>query len=326
MARQSDFLHRLYQLFKRWQSLLSSKPWLKFLITGGILLFGLVYIGYYLVRDWKIIREITFQFDLTSFILAWLVYAINFYVLLFAWHVLVKSFNCEYKLSQNAYYYAYSFLYKFLPTPSWFLVSRVYLYGQTGMRKRTALSITLLETILHVITGCLVYCLLLINAETLWTWLYFLGALMAGWILLIILEGGFARLDIEINHVKQFKRHLPGLMGLFFLTWVVAGPFFWLLMRSVIPDIPVDISVLMRIWIASNLVSYVGAYTLGGIGIFRELTLMFLLGPVLGVPIALLVTVITRLVMTLAGIFWALITIAALQVVKIVDKKRRQIV
>jgi hypothetical protein len=183
------------------------------------------------------------------------------------------------------------------------------LYGQIGMRKRISLTLTALETLLHFFIGLGFYCILWVDLDAPWTILYLLG-LVPVLVILVwphLLELPWAN---EGETMKYSRKSLIFIDVFLLFTWFITGLFLNSVISSIITE-PFSVTIvdLWRIWIISNLIAYIGAYLFGGISILREFSLMFLLGKWFTPPIALGIAALSRIVMKLAGIFWALLFI-----------------
>lgn len=285
---------------------LQEQRWLR-LTVNIVLGLGLgIFFGWYLLRDWRQLLEIGVILDFYQLSVALALYGLNFMLLIAAWRSIVIRFGGLSGWKQNAFLYANTHVMKFLPTPAWFLASRVYFYGRTGMHRRTALTTTALETLLHMLAGIVFYTIVSIDPRHPLTWLYLLAfvpvvvvLLKPKWLELEWLSGGKAEPGIRQRDVAIW-------LSIYLLTWIVAGPFFSSIMQSFVKVEPLELGELWRIWTASSLVAYVSAYALGGIGIFREFTLTWLLNRFYSPPVALLLALSVRLVMTAAGILWGL--------------------
>jgi hypothetical protein len=158
-------------------------------------------------------------------------------------------------------------------------------------------------------TGFIVFCLLLIDFKQPITWLYSLP-------MSLVTVGIFYshRLDIrwingDESSVRIKKTDLTLLLSIYFISWLIPGPFLKMLIQTIHEPVQISLVSLMRIWIISSLFAYIGSYTLGGVGVIREFSLTIMLSKYLPPPIALMITVLARLVMTLGGVFYSLIII-----------------
>jgi hypothetical protein len=200
---------------------------------------------------------------------------------------------------------------RFLPTPIWFFASRVSLYEQVGTRKRLTVITTFLETFLHVSTGLCFYTLLLIDIKKPITIIPFLLCLSL--LAFTIIRPNIFHLPMLTGEARG--KNIFGSKDIFFIlllftfTWAIAGPFYASVIKSIAPDTVMTTVDMWKVWILSSLVAYLSAYTLGGIGLLREFSMTLLLNKWFSPPIALIITILVRLMMTFAGIFWAFLAI-----------------
>jgi hypothetical protein len=101
-------------------------------------------------------------------------------------------------------------------------------------------------------------------------------------------------------------------LGLYFVSWVVAGPFMGLIVGAYASPGPIPLLDLYRVWILSGLVAYASAYTLGGAGFLREFTMSWLLSSWFGPGLALVIALTLRLVMLVSGVVWGLSVVTVL--------------
>lgn len=265
----------------------------------------IMFVGRYLLLDWRQVRQATVALNLSYVGVALGLYGLNFVLFIIAWRGIVIRFGGPPDWKQNVCLYSYTNLAKFLPTPAWFLASRIHLYGQSGMGRRAALATTAVETLLHASAGLAFYALLATNPERPVTWPYMLALIPVAvmlsrpdWLELRWISGGRGGTSVRRQDVIVW-------VASYFLTWVVAGPFFWAVIGTFSGDVP-PLSDLWRIWTLSGLVSYVATYTLGGVGILREFALTWLLGKFYPLPLALLIAVGVRLTLIGGGVLWGL--------------------
>ncbi len=296
----------------RW---LRDRRWFRIGVNVALVLILVLFVGCHLVTDWQQITRAEIKPDIGYLwvALAFLgLYGVNLVILSVAWHAIIRRFGGPTDWRQNFLYYSYTNIAAFLPTPVWFLASRVHFYNQAGMRWSTTLTTTALETALHIVTGLAVYAALAIHParpET-WPWALALALVIAAlirprWLALPWLNKG-AGPDIS-------RRDAVIWLTLYALTWLMAGVFFTIVIGILGPAVLPGLGDLWRIWILAGVVSYVAAYTLGGIGILREFTLTWFLSAFYSPTEALLIAAGVRLLLTLGGILWGLAIIALIR-------------
>jgi hypothetical protein len=283
--------------------------WVSLIIQGGLILIALTFVGFYIQRDWHEFKQTDLNIHWGMAGLSFVLYGLNYLCFIIAWHLLVRSVDKTIGWTKNSLIYSYSHLARFLPSPAWFIASRAILYSQAGMRKRSSLTLTAVETLLHFALGLSLYCMLSIDSNSPLTFLYLFGLLPALAVIIWpqLLEMGSI---YSSEGIKYTRGTILVIELLLLLTWITAGFFFNLVIFTIIGiQVPVSMVDLWKIWIVSNLIAYIGAYIFGGVSIFREFSLVFLLGKWFTPPIALGIAIVSRLVMTVAGIFWAFLVI-----------------
>lgn len=298
------------------------RKWIRYSVNVILLSIVFITIFTYVKEDWQIIQSYSINVNIESIFIAFIIFGINFFLLFIAWHILISKFVPKISLQQNIQQFSYSYLYKFLPTPAPFLVSRMYLYGQLGIKKSVILSTTALETILHMVTGFAVFLILLMDREYPISWLIFL--LIVPVIMIIqkpdLLEMRWLHGEKPIHPIS--KMDIIVLLIILSLTWILSGPFFINLINIITDYVPITLVEALRIWIIGSLVAYIGSYTLGGAGILREFSLTLLLSQYFPPPMALLITIIVRVFMTFGGVLWALIFMGLIKISRVLNSRR----
>lgn len=291
-------------------------PVLRALFNLLILVVLLVYLWQTLSGDLIAqIRAIS-QIRGAALAISFILYGVNYFMLAFAWREIASSLGGSNSLHANLGYYSATHISHFLPTPAWFLTSRVVNAAKIEIEERIALIAIGMEIGFHVSTGAMVY--LVVAFDTLhakWA-----GAAIVLLIIALILSRqlGIDRWQHLIDRMLMFFRANQGRLILATVlnlsTWIIAGPFF----RSVIVAFtgiqPPGFIDLWQVWIASNLAAYLGTYLFGGLGLLREFSIVLLLNPLVPPSAAILISIVTRLVMTVAGILWPIGTLVSLSI------------
>lgn len=271
------------------------------------------YMGGRIVQDTQQVLALGLHLDLVPLGLAGLLYGFNFYLFLIAWRNIAARIGAAPGWRQNALIYATTHVAQYLPTPAWMLLGRLYFYGRAGLRRRLTLTMTAAEVILHVAAGLVL--LTIISFEparpvTWWSLLLLAPAATAvarpGWLELPWINGAASGPGVRRPDVIFW-------LGLYFVSWLVAGPFLGLIVRAYTVLEPAPLLELYRTWIVAGLVAYLSAYTLGGAGFLREFTLSWLLAGRYGPAVTLVIALTLRLVMMVAGTVWGLGTAAVLR-------------
>jgi len=285
------------------------------LIINGILIVLLcLFLGNYLVKEWQTIRNIQLNIVAFKLIIAFVLYGVNFYLFMFCWHILLKSYGIPSSILTNSYIYSSSQITKILPTPAWFITGRLVMYQKEGTQKKTILTSTFLEIFLHLLIGIVFLALINIKPEQPLTWLY--GVSLIPIILVIIYPKVFSFSFLELKANGFTRTNVIMIILVYSLTWVLSGPYFHSIISGSGVTTQISIIKFWEVWIISSIFSYIGSMMLGGVGVLREFSITFLLGNLISPPLALVVAAVSRLIMILGNIAWPLVAMGAITLTK----------
>ena len=293
------FLSIVRNAFDRFQKNRKLKLLANIVIISG----AVIFIGIYTLRQWSELQNTRFQFEFKNIVYAFLVYGFNIILFILAWHNIIQIFQNKQSLPKNALIYAITLIARILPTPAWYLLGRVYYYRES-MPKRVALTATLSETFLHAWIGFLFYAILSVKLNDPITWIYVIFGLIATIALAFIVRRYLQSKQILLSDQKYIN-HGFWVILFFSITWITSAIFFNLLIRSLTNEVTIPFIELWKIWIISSVISYISSYTLGGLGILRELSLIFLLSTYFPSPFCIAIAVLSRLSTTISNIIWS---------------------
>ncbi len=284
-----------------------SKRWWKLGLNIVIPLIFITALVWRLSTEWENSNSIFFNINPVNLFSILGLYGLTFFLFTLAWTNLVVVFGGPRDWKTNAFFYASSQLAKLVPTPIWFIGTRVYLYKKKGFSQKRTLLITALEALLHLLSGLLIYIFLSFDFSRLIAWGY-LGTIII--IVLILKSKNFilSWLIKKYENLKISSKHLLTWLIIYSLTWIIAAPFFWLIVHIFTPSSALDYIYLWKIWIISSIISYISSYTLGGLGMLREVSLAWFLNTIYPVHISLLIATAVRVFMTAGGLIWGATT------------------
>jgi len=303
------FLRRIWIRFDKYMSWLQRRKRLNLIINLVFLAAVLGYVFFNYRVELVDLSALNLDIHYTNILFGVIILWFNFMLMLNASMLLIRSFGGPKAWLDNAIIYSYSEYSKYLPSPAWFYIARVYQYSKTGFNKKTAFLSTGLESVLHVTIGGIIYLLLNIEISKPLTWLF---AFSLGPLFLIVWYPGLLKLkwiNRETDPPGLSRRSMLAIIIFYSLTWLAAGPFVYLILTAVIGNVTFPLVEAYRYWILSNLIAFIGVYTLGGIGLLREYSLVLFLSRSLSPPMALLTTIVIRLVLTFGGLFSASLTL-----------------
>lgn len=286
-----------------------SNKWFRWVVNGMLIGFIMwLFIGFSKTQYQNILAY-NLIFDYKSLIFSLLFFGLNLFLFSLAWHIQFNQFYPS-KLALNLQLFMNAEIVKILPTPFWYLAKRMIGYSEHGFSKKNVVYASLLEMFLHILVGLGILGILLINLSKPVSFLYLLLLLP------IILLAIFPELISFIfppgkgtfNRIK-----LLSIIALYSFTWLIGLLYFKTLLRGCGILVLIPTQRLWIIWIVSSLVSYVATLVLGGIGVLKEFSLTMLLRPFLPIPIAILMSAVSRLIFILGDLLWPTIVILFLK-------------
>lgn len=269
---------------------------------GQLLIYLLVFyfIGKIIFNQWAEINSALKEINLYWLILS---VVLIFFILIFQsyiWHFLLKQnrTNLHFYSSFTAYYK--SLITRYLPGGIWIFLSRLYLTSKLGFKKTQVLFLILVESIITVVTGSLVAFIFQPSSEyapllsILFALLFLIGVIfLLSPTYLMKVYYLFLKKEIEIIPLK-FKGLITAVIY-YLLIWLFSG--FWLL--AIINSITnIDLSswlIITGIYSAAWVIGFIIIFIPSGLGI-RDIFIIGLLGQLIGIPQAILVTVAARIV------------------------------
>ena len=279
--------------------------WFVFVVNFAFGLALVVTLGRSMFVGWRQILEEGLAIRVPCLGIALGLYGTTFFLFVVAWHKITIRFGGPRSWRQNVIFYSVTHPTRFLPTPVWLFASRIYLYGQAGMRRRTVILTTGVESLLHALAGLGFWAVFAVKANSPATWLYFLAIIP---VVAVVTYPSRLRLPGVNENMNLHRSDVISWVALYLLTWLIAGPFFSAIICAFGEDVP-PLWELWRIWTLASLAAYIGSYSLGGAGFLREFTLTWLLSSFYSPPIAVLIAASTRIIMIGGGILWGVIAI-----------------
>jgi len=259
--------------------------------------------------QYKNILDYNLILDFRFLALGLVLFGLNLFLFGLAWHLLLNEFYAS-RLTTNFQLFMNAEVGKILPTPFWYLAKRMIGYGEQGSSKKTIVYASLLEMFLHILVGLTGLGILLINFSKPTTFFYLLLLLPLVLLLLFpdLISFIFPADKGTINKTKLIK-----IIILYSLTWLIGLLYFQAIIRGCGINIIIPAQRLWIIWIISSLVSYVATLVLGGIGVLKEFSLTMLLRPFIPIPLAILMSAVSRIIFILGDLLWPTITIMILK-------------
>lgn len=295
----------------------SGKLPLKKLVFLGISCLVLAFLVRVLVTHWNQISWNSFSFDFLSLILSFVFFGMGFLTACFGWTVILFYLGEKLSLKKAFRIISLSQLGKYIPGGIWFSLGRVYMTGQENIAGAKTISSLLLETqvsvsaalflslVTHTGSAKLQGANLIIQAGILA--LMFVLLLWPGWsekLLFLICK----LLKKEYFPVRIAPKKLFPLFLVFLSSWLLFGTAFFFLVNSVLQQTYMDMPRIIGPFVTAWLIGFLVLLAPGGLGI-REASLAFLLTPVLPLPTAVLVSLLSRIWVTAAELLMAAVAL-----------------
>jgi glycosyltransferase 2 family protein len=264
-----------------------------------------------MVRDhWNEIRSASFTLRGTPFSLGTLLFILSYFVQAGAWYLITLKVGIALPLRETTATWFYSQLGKYLPGKVWLFIGRFYLYESKG-RGRQEISLSLyFETVTLLMAAGLISLTALAPVGIHWIdprggWFPILLVALSLFFLILhprILEKiinpilsllGKNPLCLSISY-----RDILGILLVNFLAWCLGGLGFYFFIDSIFPVASGTVLFLSGALALSSTLGLVAVFAPGGLGI-REGVLVYLLSHIMPGAVAVVLSILTRLWMTL---------------------------
>jgi hypothetical protein len=257
---------------------LARRPALRGLVGGTVMALSFGYLGYILVRNWGELVAYDWRVDYRQVALAFICYSAAR-----------------------------------LPAPLLYLFGRVYLYEQEGITKSVTVTISLLEWVLIVLSGIIVYLLTLpfLSLPPAWRspWLP-LGMLVVG---ALLVHPRAIRALLRL--LGQEEVPLPFGYGnvlvwliIYILVWIGGGLVLYAVINSIYALPLARLPTVVGIWVLSGLITTLVFATSAGLGL-KDVTLGVLLGYLMPSPLAVIVALLMRVCPILFATIWGIVAL-----------------
>ncbi len=272
-----------------------------------------VYLGKMVWGDWSEVKETSFT--LRPFhLIASAIFSVLWYLIqVWAWYLITIKLRIAVSLPETLMSWFYSQLGKYLPGKVWIFLGRYYFYDSKGKSRKALTAALYFETVTLMMGAGLV---------SLFSFLFFkqvksfyLGTLSIGLIPIFILAFIFLHpkvLEKIFNQILRLLRKEPvaitisysevlWILGVCVLSWVAGGIGFYFFVDGVFPICSRYFLFLTGALAISSTLGLLAIFAPSGLGV-REATLVYLLSYVMPPPVAVILSVLTRIWMTVIEI------------------------
>jgi uncharacterized membrane protein YbhN (UPF0104 family) len=277
---------------------------------------SILFLGYGLYASWTELSTYRWSINYSYLIVSVFMYPVSLIVLIVVWHSMTGQMGVTLSFSRNLQMYCYTNLARRLPGAAlWHVGGRVYLYEREGVSRSISALGTFLELALHSLAGILVFLALrpfYPHHDILRNDLFLVLIIPA---MIVVADPNF----LNAKAVWLLRRFSPGKkvpiaftrrglvtwMALYSFSWVCAGVVLYLLVEAVYPASTVNFATVTGIGAVVGALSSVANFVPIGLG--REITISLLLSRYIPLSVAIVVSLLFRLLSILAEVFWALV-------------------
>ncbi len=284
-------------------------PFFRWAIVAAIFLF----LGKMVWSNWNQVRDASFTFEAVPLLLATLLFALSYFIQIWAWYLITLKLEVALSPSETLRSWFYSQLGKYLPGKIWLVLSRFYFYVSRGKSKKNVSVALYFEMVTMIAAAGLIFLAVLIFHQEIglfhswgrYGWPVFLSlfglVFLHPRVLQKILKWALVQWKREPISLSISYTQVLWILFVCLLSWIVGGIGFYLFIDSVYPVASQFIPFLTGALAASSMLGLIAIFAPSGLGV-REGALVYLLSFVMATPVAVILSVLTRIWMTLIEI------------------------
>ena len=272
-----------------------------------------VFLGKMVWENWNQVKDASFTFELFPLLLSTLIFAFSYFIQIWAWYLITLKLKVALSPSETLKIWFYSQLGKYLPGKIWLFLSRFHFYQSKGQSKKVISVAIYLEVVTMIVATGLIFLAALMlfkEMQSVYSRKTFWWILLAFMLAFVCLHPRILERIINWT-LAQFKRdpvslsisYLDVLFILFvcIISWVIGGIGFYLFVDSVYPVTPPYILFLTGALAISSTLGLIAIFAPSGLGV-REGVLVYLLSYMMPGGVAVIMSILTRIWMTLIEI------------------------
>ena len=272
-----------------------------------------VFLGKMVWDHWNQVKEASFTFEVFPLLSSTLIFAFSYFIQIWAWYLITLKLKIALSPSETLKSWFYSQLGKYLPGKIWLLLGRIYYYESRGKSRKFITVALYFEMVTIIVSGGLLFLAGLIlfkEMESVYSGKTFWGLLALFIMAFVCLHPRLLERIINWT-LAQFKRDPVSLsisysdvlwiLFVCIVSWVIGGIGFYLFVDSICPVSPEYILFLTGALAISSTLGVMAIFAPSGLGV-REGALVYLLSFMMATPVAVVISVLTRIWMTLIEI------------------------
>jgi hypothetical protein len=270
----------------------------------GIVGIFVIFVGLTVYRNWTELRSYDWQADLRYILYAGLGYPLAYVPTIWCWHRIIGRVGCFWNARINTHIFSLTSLGRYVPGAIWHIAGRAYWYQEQGIPGSQVVIGSVWETTVFVTSGLLMY--------TLVGWrqihLFSLATILLAILLPVALDRLIANTWRRLGLLPPSSMRPLDILTLYAflgLAWAFGGLLLWWVTNAIYPLEVSALPSVIGVWGLAGAIGIVAGFLVGGLGI-RELTLSALLSQLVPLPVAIVVALAFRLVLTASEGIWAL--------------------
>lgn len=282
-------------------------------IQWAIVVAIFVFLGRMVWENWSQVKEASFNFRPFHLVLSTLFFVLWYVTQIWAWYLITVKLGIAISLRETLESWFYSQLGKYLPGKVWLLLGRYYFYEAKG-KSRGKISIALyLEVVTVLLAAGLLSAIGTVsfreanafrsNMEIWWAFVLLIIVFLSlypkflqkilNWILILFRK---EPIILSISY-----RDISWILLVCILSWIIGGIGFWIFVDSVFAIPSQHILFLTGALALSSTLGLIALFAPSGLGV-REGVLVYLLSHLMPEGVAVIISVLTRIWMTLVEI------------------------
>jgi hypothetical protein len=291
---------------KKWRSL-------RKILQGVFVIAIFVFLGRIVWENWNQVQGAAFSFRVAPLLFSTLIFVISYFIQIWAWYLITLELGIAIPFQETLKSWFTSQLGKYLPGKIWLFLTRLYLYDSKGKSKKTITVAFYFETVTMVMAAGLIFLVSLLSLKEVQS--FYSRIPSFGLIVLCVLA--FLSLHPKvlqkiINPILIVLKkepipisipysHVVLVLGVCILSWGVGGIGFYLFVDAVFPVSSKYILFLTGALAISSTLGLLALFSPSGLGV-REGVLVYLLSMMMPSTVAVILSILTRLWMTLIEI------------------------
>jgi hypothetical protein len=272
-----------------------------------------VFLGKMVWDHWNQVKDAPFTLRPLPFVSSILLFVLSYFIQIWAWYLITLKLRIAVSVRETLESWFYSQLGKYVPGKVWLLLSRFYFYESRGKSKKTISIALFVETVTMIVAAGLMFLVALVffkevrpffaGRQSVWLVLVFLLGFLSlrPRVLEKILNWTLARFKKDPVSLSISYSDILWILVVSIISWVVGGVGFYLFVDSVYPMGPQYILFLTGALASSNTIGLIALFAPAGLGV-REGALVYILSLVMAAPVAVVISILTRIWMTLIEI------------------------